>query len=220
MAISTYAELKERVKDYVIQTGQEVNSDLLDDLTESLESRIWGVLRVREMQSYYTFTYAAGGEDIANFDDGNIIEVKSLLVDTSSSSRKPVPPSDEESLRMWMITSDTDSPKLHGWISEADGTAKLAIGPEPTGKTVHVSYWRKFDPMPSSTNAVFTTYPHIWMYGLLAEVFLYLRDMPMYQTFENKLVESITLANKQGLGVSDAHRGRGAGPQNKIGRVY
>lgn len=220
MAISTYAELKDRVKDYVLQTGQEVNSDLLDDLTEAMESRIWGVLRVREMQSYYTAAYAAGGFDISVFDSGNILEIKSLLVDTSDSTRKPVPPGDEESVRMWMITTDTNSPKLHGWLAEADGTAKLAIGPEPTGKTVHVSYWRQFDSMTGTTHAVFAAYPHIWLYGLLAETFLYLRDMDMFRTFEQKLVESITLANQKSRGISDSHKGRAAGPQNKIGSIY
>ena len=192
----------------------------MDDLTEALEERIFGVLRVPEMKSYYTVAYPAGGIDIATFDSGLLREVKSCLVDVTDSDRKPIPPADEEPLRMWMIRTDVNHPKLHGWISEADGSDKFVIAPEPSGKTVHVSYYRAFSSLTSSTNAVFLEYPHIWLHGLLAEVNLYLRDFEMFKVWEQKFAESIQLANERGRGRTDAHKGQGAGPQHKQGRVF
>lgn len=202
MAISTWDDLQNRVLGYVMNTSQEVSTPLLEDLMRAGENRIWGVLRVPEMKSYHSFTYAAGGEDLSSFDSGNLLEVKSLTIDTSATTRRAIAEADEDTVRIWMIENDVDSPRVYTFISEADGSPKLAIAPEPTGKTVYVAYWRKFASLDTAVNTVFTTYPHIWLAALLTEVFLYLSDVSMYQVWEQKLGDFIQLANKQGRGLT------------------
>jgi len=214
MAIATFAALKNRVLGYVQSSSQEVSEELLEDLMLAAEFRIWGVLNVPEMRSFYTFTYAAGGEDVSNFDSGNIIRATSVTVDINSTTRCALGEASEDTVREWLIEVDTNSPRVYGFLSEADGTNKFAIGPEPSGKTINVAYARKFASLTTATNLVFTTYPHIWLAALLTEVFLFLRDLELYQIWEAKLTDFIGLANELGRGQTQGKFNGPVGPHH------
>lgn len=213
MAIQSFTDVKGRVMEYTQKSSQVLSEFLLEDLMLAAESRLWGVLRVPEMRSFHSFTYSAGGEALSSFDSGNLIEVIAVLVDTNDSTREPVQPGSESALREWMIVDDTDAPRVFSFLSQDDGSVKLAIGPEPTDRTVYVPYFRKFGSITDSTNAVFTEYPHIWLFALLAEVALFLRDNEMYQAYDSKLTEFVKIANALGRGINnDKYAGGVPGP--------
>lgn len=212
MAITTFSAVKNRVLGYTKASSDILSSELLEDLMIAAEFRIWAALKVPEMRSFLSLTYAAGGHDVSEFDSGHILRVSSVVVDVDSTTRWTLGEAAEDILRQWMIENDTDSPRVYGFLAETDGTNKFAIGPEPTGKTVGVSYYRKYDPLSTAVNAVFTKYPHIWLAALLVESFLYLKEMDSFQIWEAKLGDFINLANELGKGQTENHFDGPVGP--------
>jgi hypothetical protein len=207
MTMNTYAGIKANVRKWTVTDTTVVADTDVDDMLYQVEAEIWAALRVPEMRSYYTWTYAAGGQDVSGFDTGLIVQPLSVTVEVNSGDfRSPIPAS-EEVVRNRMQTSDTSNPTVVGWVSEADGTAKLVIAPEPIGKTIRFTYFRKFAPLSNATNLPFLAYPHVWMNGLMRDAFLLQQDTDMFQVWDLRFQQAIAAANQQGRGLNESLMG-------------
>lgn len=207
MTMNTYAGIQANVRKWTVTDTSVVADSDITDMLPQVESEIYAQLRLPEMRSYYTWAYLAGGLDIASIDGGLIIQPISVIVQISSSDfRSPVPAS-EAVVRSRMQTSDTNNPSVVGWLSEADGTAKLVISPEPVGKTITLSYWRQFATLSGTTNLAFLAYPNIWLNGLLRDAFLLQQDIDMFNLYSQRFTESIAVANQLARGKNEALQG-------------
>lgn len=207
MAMNTYVGIQDNVRKWtVVDTTVIANTDI-DDMLFTVEQTIWENLRVPEMRSYYTVAYPAGGIDISVMDSGFVQQLISVAVTNNASDIQIPDPGSEFLVRMALSTVDVNNPRLFGWLSEADGTSKLVIAPEPTGKTVHISYWRRFASLSSATNLAFLAYPAVWLNGLVAESFLLQQDPELYQLWTDKFMKSIESANRVGRGRNESLQG-------------
>lgn len=220
MAITTYNELKTRAITYVNRDQNLIDDDVIDDLMSNVEAIIWAKIRVPEMVSFLSFTYAAGGESLDNFDSGDLIEVQSVNVSLTATNNPTLPPVDEGQLRV-LISSNTNTnvPAAFGWLSQVSGTsAKLAIGPEPTGQTVALAYYRQFGTIVTAVNAVFTAYPIVWLYTLLAEMYYYLLNIEQGQLWDARADKAIGAAVSLGRNrLNLSFRGGQASPLDTMG---
>ena len=164
MSITTHTELKTAVKNW-LNRGTELDS-YLDDLVLFGEKRIYRKLRVRAMETALSVTISSGVAAIPS----DYVELKYAYLSTTPVTK----------LNM----------KEAGWIIEAyptrsaDGLPKFfaqdgsnfIFGPYPdSGYTLSGTYYKRLDPLASTTNAIFTTHPDLYLFAALAESAIFLK---------------------------------------------
>lgn len=206
MAINTYTGIKTALRAWTNQDSTTISDSLIDEFVETVEDEIYTDLRIPEMRDMYTFTYASGGV-AADTIDANLIELISISVVVATNDIHSPTPAAEFRIRELLEVSDATHPEHFGWVTQADGTTKLVIGPEPTDKTVNLSFWKRFASLDTGTNAAFLKYPGIWLSGLVAEGFLFMQDFDMYQVWRDRFTKWIANANTLGRGKNEALKG-------------
>lgn len=167
MSITTYAELKSGVKNW-LKRGTDLDS-YLDDIITLGEKRIYRELRVRAMEASLNVTLSSGQAAIPS----DFVEMKYAYIDGS-----PV-----QYLQMreagWIIEnypirSATSKPKFF-----AQDGSYFIFGPFPDAdSTLKGTYFKRLDPLSSATNTLFTNNPDLYLMAALAEsaVFLGFED--------------------------------------------
>ena len=167
MSITTYAELKTGVKNW-LKRGTDLDS-YLDDIIMLGEKRIYRELRVRAMEASLNVTLSSGLAAIPS----DFVEIKYAYIDST-----PV-----QYLQMreagWIIENyptraATSKPKFF-----AQDGSNFIFGPfSDSDYTLKGTYFKRLDPLSSATNTLFTNNPDLYLMAALAEsaVFLGFED--------------------------------------------
>jgi hypothetical protein len=163
MSITTYAELKTSVKNW-LKRGTDLDS-YIDDIITLGEKRIYRELRVRPMETALSVTLSSGQAAIPS----DFVELKYAYIDGS-----PV-----QYLQMreaaWIIEnyptrSATSKPKFLA----QDGDYFI-FGPfADSTYTLKGTYFKRLDPLSSATNTLFTKNPDLYLMASLAESAVFL----------------------------------------------
>ena len=175
MALDTYANLKTKIADELARS--DLTSHIVDFITLA-DSRINADLRVRQMETTMSTVVAAGVIAVP----ANYIEMKNAYV----SSTSPYIPLQRKS-SAWIYqnypyrSADSD-PKFIA----REGT-NFIFGPYPSGTpTITVVYYNRFVILATAVNAIFTSYPGLWLYASLAESAPHLKNDSRVALWEAK----------------------------------
>lgn len=200
MALANYADLKAAVSTW--SKRQDVE-DKIDDFILLCETEIYSnevePLRIRAMQDEETST-------------------------TSTSVRTQALPTDFISTRRFDLVIGNERPTLTYQTPETlylkDGTG------QPTAFTVtdtivydivpdqaytyNLTFFKKLTGLSTSntTNAIITTYPNVYLYGCLMQLFGWAEEDGEFQKYQNKFYAAISAANS-----TDEEGNRGVAPQ-------
>lgn len=167
MSITTYAELKSGVKNW-LKRGTDLDS-YLDDIITLGEKRIYRELRVRAMEASLNVTLSSGQAAIPS----DFVEMKYAYIDGSPVQYLQM----REAgwiLENYPIRSATSKPKFFA----QDGDYFI-FGPFPDAdSTLKGTYFKRLDALSSSVNTLFTKNPDLYLMAALAEssVFLGFED--------------------------------------------
>lgn len=163
MSITTYAELKSGVKNW-LKRGTDLDS-YLDDIITLGEKRIYRELRVRAMETSLSVTLSSGLAAIPS----DFVEIKYAYIDGS-----PV-----QYLQMreaaWIIENyPTRSAEGKPKFFAQDG-AYFIFGPfADSTYTLKGTYFKRLDALSSATNTLFTNNPDLYLMAALAESAVFL----------------------------------------------
>ena len=165
MSITTYAELKTAVKNW-LRRGTEMDS-YIDDLVTLGEKRIYRKLRVRAMEEALNSTIASGVIAVP----ADYVSIKHAYVDGT-----PVQGLQRKSAEWIYANYPTRS---------ADGKPKFIarestnfiFGPYPdSGYTVKGIYYKRLSALSGATNDIFTNHPDLYLFAALAETAIFIDD--------------------------------------------
>lgn len=167
MSITTYAELKTGVKNW-LKRGTDLDT-YIDDIITLGEKRIYRELRVRAMEASLNVTLSSGQAAIPS----DFVEIKYAYIDGSPVQYLQM----REAgwiLENYPIRSATSKPKFF-----AQDGSYFIFGPFPDAdSTLKGTYFKRLDPLSSATNTLFTNNPDLYLMAALAEsaVFLGFED--------------------------------------------
>lgn len=165
MSISTYAELKTAVKNW-LNRGTEMDS-FLDDLILLGEKRIYRTLRVRAMETSLNVTLASGVAAIPS----DYVELKYSFIDGTPVRHLQMKEAD------WIIANYPNRSAESKPSYIAQDASNFIFGPYPDADyTLKGTYYKRLDPLSSSTNSIFTAHPDLYLFAALAETSLFLQD--------------------------------------------
>lgn len=163
MSITTYAELKSAVKNW-LKRGTELDT-YLDDIITLGEKRIYREMRVRPMEAALSVAISSGVAVIPS----DYVELKYAYLDGS-----PVYP-----LRMreagWIIGQYPirSADRVPSFIAQ-DGD-NFIFGPYPDASyTLKGIYYKRLSALSSATNTLFTSNPDLYLMASLAEASVFL----------------------------------------------
>ena len=165
MSITTYAELKTAVKNW-LRRGTEMDS-YVDDLVTLGEKRIYRKLRVRAMEEALNSTIASGVIAVPS----DYVSIKHAYVDGT-----PVQGLQRKSAE-WIYSnyptrSADGKPKFI-----ARESTNFIFGPYPdSGYTVKGIYYKRLSALSSATNDIFTNHPDLYLFAALAETAIFIDD--------------------------------------------
>ena len=157
------------------------NIDRQDTFVQLSELRIVRDLRARENLIKTTIVPTSNLLDLpADFIDLREISYKNgnRVVVLSSVGRH----------RLSIATSQTGRPGVYSIIGE-----QMEVGPITMPDEFTLWYWQKQPPLvnPTDTNVLLTSYPYIWLYGMLIEGAVYIQDDTMrtvaVETYTNEV---------------------------------
>ena len=183
MAISTYAELKTAVANWLNRDDLTAN---IPDFITLCEARLNRVLRTRAMEGLYTASTIAGQRDY-NLPP-NYLQMRALRLNTSPLTvLEYVSP--EIMDRVWAGSSGG---KPVAYTIKAN---ELFLGPSPDAVyTMEMDYYRKFDSLSAiiTTNAMLTDNPDVYLYGSLLEAEPFIKNDSRIQVWGTSFYKAIT----------------------------
>jgi hypothetical protein len=192
MALSTYAELKTSIGDWLNRSDL---TSVIPDFISLAEAQIERTLRTRQMLTRTTLTIDSEFESIPS----DFLEVKALKL-TSTNPDTPLSfmtmdALDQESTKF----TASGKPKFFGVV----GT-QFRFVPTPdssyTGEIVYFANLNKLS-VSVSTNFVLTSSPDIYLYGSLLQAAPYLQDDARIQTWATlyeRALNDLQLADDRG----------------------
>jgi len=183
MAISTYAELKTAVANWLNRDDLTVN---IPDFITLCEARLNRVLRTRAMEGLYTASTVSGQR---NYNlPTNYLQMRALRLNTSPLTvLEYVSP--EIMDRVWAGSSGG---KPVAYTIKAN---ELFLGPSPDAVyTMEMDYYRKFDSLSAiiTTNAMLTDNPDVYLYGSLLEAEPFIKNDSRIQVWGTSFYKAIT----------------------------
>ena len=183
MAISTYAELKTAVANWLNRDDLTAN---IPDFITLCEARLNRVLRTRAMEGLYTASTIAGQRDY-NLPP-NYLQMRALRLNTSPLTvLEYVSP--EIMDRVWAGSSGG---KPVAYTIKAN---ELFLGPSPDAVyTMEMDYYRKFDSLSAiiTTNLMLTDNPDVYLYGSLLEAEPFIKNDSRIQVWGTSFYKAIT----------------------------
>ena len=183
MAISTYAELKTAVANWLNRDDLTAN---IPDFITLCEARLNRVLRTRAMEGLYTASTIAGQRDY-NL-PASYLQMRALRLNTSPLTvLEYVSP--EIMDRVWAGSSGG---KPVAYTIKAN---ELFLGPSPGAVyTMEMDYYRKFDSLSTiiTTNDMLTDNPDVYLYGALLEAEPFIKNDSRIQVWGTSFYNAIT----------------------------
>jgi hypothetical protein len=175
MSLSTYSELKTSVANYLNRSDL---TDVIPDFITLTENRLNRELRVRANMVRATTTTTSG---TAFYDlPSDLIELRNITYDTSSSSYALTYLSPESSSREYGSTSN-GFPRAYTNLGK-----NIKLAPTPDGAyTISINYFQKLNSLSDSvtSNDVLTEFPDLYLFGSCMEGAIYLNDTEQTQRF-------------------------------------
>lgn len=197
MAITTYAELKTAVADWLDRSDLAAKTDDFIDLAEASMNRD---LRIREMEASVTFSLTTGTHDYSI--DTNIpglLEIRSVsLATTPESTLSYFPP--HVLKKLWEVDANG---VVRGYSLSGDNF-RVAPAPDASNSVnCTVEYFKEIVPLDATNtqNDMLLDHPDIYLYGALLHAAPYLLEdarVPMWQAMYDKAVASALEGDKRG----------------------
>lgn len=190
MSLQTYADLKAATANWLVKTSL---TAVIPDLITTAEGWIFRNLRVREMETAFNATIAAGVVAIPS----DFLDARALRIDGSPST--PLSPMDlAQLISSYPLRSSCGLPKYFA----VEG-ANLEFGPFPdSAYTVLGTYFAKPLNLSDSqtTNTIFPAYNDLYLWATLTEVAPLIREdsrIAVWQTKRDSALEEIVKATKR-----------------------
>lgn len=166
MSISTYAELKTAVSNWLHRADL---SAYLDDFVTIAESRIAREVRA-QIQEQRTTAAASTSSPYINL-PSDFIEHRALWVSANPISKlEYLAP--EAFFERYPITSITGKPVAYTVIGD-----EVRLGPSPdSAYTLELWYWKRLTALSSAVNTLFTNNPDLYLYASLCAALPFLKD--------------------------------------------
>jgi len=192
MALSTYAELKTSIGDWLNRSDL---TSVIPDFISLAEAQIERTLRTRQMLTRTTLTIDSEFESIPS----DFLEVKALKL-TSTNPDTPLSfmtmdALDQESTKF----TASGKPKFFGVV----GTQFRFVPTPDSSYTAEIVYFANLNKLSGSvsTNFVLTSSPDIYLYGSLLQAAPYLQDDARIQTWATlyeRALNDLQLADDRG----------------------
>ena len=181
MAITSYSTLKTAITNWTHRSDMDV---VADDFIDNVEAWLNRELRVSQMETRATTTVTS--EYVALPSD--FIGIRNIQVNAN-----PV----RELVYMTpgqMDIYDLDTSELGYYTIVGDELQVNASSGE-----IEISYWAKIPPLDdqNETNWLILAHPDVYLYGCLAEAFLYAQDPVQAQTFSLLFRETVNNIQQQ-----------------------
>lgn len=187
MAISTYAELRTAVENWVKRADLD---DRIPEFIALAESRIARKLRIREMEASADVSIT-GGTRTASLPTG-FREIKRLYLNASPITfLEYMTPQD-----YWSRYAATNQGKPVVFTIEG---SDFVFGPIPDSSyTAKALYYKALDALASSVHGVFTANPDLYLYGALVATEPYLKNDKRFPLWKAQFDEIMAELNEQG----------------------
>ena len=197
MSISTYAELKTAVANFLARTDLD---DQIPNFIQLAEARMSRDLETREQEKRATATLAASDEYVALPTD--LREIREVKLNTSPV--KVLTYFSPSSLDQQYSASTGGKPVGYSVVGR-----ELKVRPIPDSSyTAEIVYIATLPAISdSSTPTLFTRSPDIYLYGALAEAYAYLLDEQRAAQYDEKFTRAI---NEVKLDEERSHYGSGS----------
>lgn len=167
MAITTYAQLKTEVQNWINKTSISASAD---DFVTLAEAFLNNELRTNQMLALGTGTVSSNPTDLSS-ELTRYLRVKGLSINSGS---RDIPlnyiPYDVYQAAYSATSSGT--PEFYTLIGD-----NLYLDPAPsTSYTYSILYYQRLLPLASGVNWLLTNHPHIYLYASLAEAAIYAKD--------------------------------------------
>ena len=181
MAITSYSTLKTAITNWTHRSDM---ADVADDLIDNVEAWLNRELRVSQMETRATTTVSS--EYVALPSD--FIGIRNIQVNSN-----PV----KEMVYLTpaqMDIYDLDTSELGYYTVVGDELQVNASSGE-----IEITYWARIPPLDdqNETNWLILAHPDVYLYGCLAEAFLYAQDPVQAQTFSSLFRETVNKINQQ-----------------------
>lgn len=194
MPLSTYAELKTAVADWLKRggvTGIASTADIIPDFITIGEEEIFRRLRIRPMEASGTLTCVAGTSTVAL--PTRFKSFKWLYV--AGDPKVKLEYASGERIYTDYAGSTTGKPKLFSYSGD-----NLLLGPTPDSAYT-LNYLAYIAPLPLSgsqtTNTLFPAYPTSYLYAALKAAYDFLEDERGVARYEAKLNRALKLAQDE-----------------------
>ena len=196
MAISTLAELRTAIQNWLIRTDATV-TDRQDEFIALAEAEINRVLRVRQMESSTNLTVSSQEVAVPT----GFMAMRRLFLNTTPKQIVSYMPPEE----FWSRWSGSDTARPLNYTLEAEN---IVFGPSPDSSyTGKILYYKRVD-ITASAHTLFTQNPDLYLYGALVASAGFLRGrhlpefLPVWQGFYAKALAQIKEAD-----IKDRHSG-------------
>lgn len=193
MAISTYAELKTAVGNWLNRSGDTVVTDRVGEFIALFEAKVARTLRTKGMESRATATLSE--QYLALPDD--FLEMRAIKI-TSTDPVTNLDFATQDYITTVWAGSETGTPGLYCIVG-----SEILFAPSPDGSyTVEMDYY-KFSALSDSTttNWLLTAHPDLYLYGSLAQAEAYLGNderVPMWKAQMAEALLEVQLADQNG----------------------
>ena len=158
MALSTYAELKTGIANWLNRT--DLTDEIADDFIVLTEADLNSKLRIRKMVNQTTITIDSETESLPT----GFLQVRNfyILSGGTKHSLRYVSPSHMDQLRG---TSTSGTPEVYTILGDT-----FRFSPKPDSSyTGYINYYKKFDALSvtNTSNWILTDHPAIYLYGSL-----------------------------------------------------
>lgn len=198
MALSTYAELKTSVADWL--NRQDLTA-VIPDFIRLLEAQVERTLRVRQMFAETTLTINENGKVVLPDDFLSVREVR--VTNSSSSQIIDVTYASPHELTLILGEGQTNGvPRVY-----CPGKDTIEFAPIPSGDTytVLLQYVRKLPKLGDAgvtTNWLLVDHPDVYLYGTLLQAAPYLKNderIAVWSGALESLLESMRVADERAL---------------------
>jgi hypothetical protein len=180
--ITTYAELKSQVADWLHRTDLTTN---IPTFIQLAESKIDNSIKGRKLETVLTTTLTAGVNLLALPADYS--SMKSIVVLSNPTSTLELIP--DHVLSQYNSTNTTGVPQFYSIRAD-----NIIFSLPPDGSySIQVTYYANLTKLSDSntTNWVLTRFPYLYLYGALIEASIFSNDPDQVQFYQTKFDDGI-----------------------------
>lgn len=221
MALTTYAELQTAIVSEVDRSGDAALVAAVPDLIKRAEAKLNRRLRLREMETQATATYAATNTTRRIANPTGLLEMLSLWIkpasaaDTQYRLLRQVTPA--QFAKYYSVQGDVTH-----FVMRSDIELNAVVGAD---HTLQMHYFKRLDIATDSTNWLLTNYPDAYLYGALVEYLSFdagaaespnaplwpvrlAEVMEELNALDNRSRDDAELDNRQAVALAGHRRGR------------